>query len=95
MVSQAEPGSVHDLTAARDHALPRSTGPRPLERALLTSLDFEESNMFPAIHEHLSVQEWSELNKQAIGNRASGPRARLILAGVVLKTRRHPKARGS
>ena len=41
--------------------------------------------MFPAMHEHLSVQEWSELNKQAIGNFASGPRARLILAGVVLE----------
>jgi hemerythrin-like domain-containing protein len=53
--------------------------------ALLTSLDFEESNMFPAIHEHLSVQEWSELHKQAIGNGAWGPRARLILAGVVLE----------
>jgi len=26
-----------------------------LERALLTSLDFEESHMFSAIHEHLSV----------------------------------------
>ena len=33
--------------------------------------------MFPAIHEHLSVQEWSELNKQATGNGASGPRPRL------------------
>ena len=32
-------------------------GLHELERALLTSLDFEESNMFPAIHEHLSVQE--------------------------------------
>jgi hypothetical protein len=37
------------------------------------------------MHEHLSVQEWSELNKQAIGNGASGPRARLILAGLVLE----------
>jgi hemerythrin-like domain-containing protein len=56
-----------------------------LGRVLLSSLDFEESNMFSAIHEQLSVQEWSELNKQAIGNGASGPRARLILAGVLLE----------
>ena len=62
-----------------------------LERALLTSLDFEESNMLPAIHEHLSVQEWSELNKQAIGNAASGPRARLTLAGVVLEDATPPE----
>lgn len=62
-----------------------------LERALLTSLDYEESNMFSAIHEHLSVQEWSELNKQAIGNGASGPRARLILAGVVLEDATPPE----
>ena len=47
--------------------------------------------MFPAMHEHLSVQEWSELNKQAIGNGASGPRARLILAGVVLEDATPPE----
>jgi hypothetical protein len=47
--------------------------------------------MFPAIHEHLSVQEWSELNKQAIGKGASGPRPRLILAGVVLEDATPPE----
>ena len=31
------------------------------------------------------MQEWSELNEQAIGNGAPGPRARLILAGLVLE----------
>ena len=56
-----------------------------LGRALLASLDFEESNMFPAIRQHFSVHEWSELQKQAIDNSASGPRARLILAGVALE----------
>lgn len=56
-----------------------------LGRALLTSLDFDESNMFPAIHEHLSAREWSELHEQAFGSGVGGPRARLILAGVVLE----------
>jgi hypothetical protein len=53
----------------------RASGDRIVEglselgRALLTSLDFEESKP----------------NKQAIGNGAPGPRARLILAGLVLE----------
>jgi hypothetical protein len=53
---------------------------------------FAPAGALPAIREHFSVREWSELNKQAIGNGASGPRARLILAGLVLEDAMPPES---
>lgn len=58
-----------------------------LERVLLANLDLEERDVLPSIHGHLSVQEWAERHGQAIGNGASGLRAPLMLAGMVLETR--------
>jgi len=56
-----------------------------LERVLLRSFDLEEREVLPALHEHLSVREWAELHRQVISRAASGPRAPLMLAGMVLE----------
>jgi hemerythrin-like domain-containing protein len=56
-----------------------------LERVLLRNLDLEERDVFPAIHEYLSAQEWAELHRQAITQVASGLRPPLMLAGIVLE----------
>jgi hemerythrin-like domain-containing protein len=56
-----------------------------LERVLVRSLDLEEREVLPSVHEHLSVQERAELHRRAIGSGASGLRAPLMLAGIMLE----------